>query len=242
MAALRALLPPAALLALGAAACVAPTRPVPPDEPPKIAEAPYYLTAGDVASLDVGPPAPIGSPQDLADMEAVREAQRTRTEADCERARAGAYPVNPAYAEFFGELGPLAVPLRGAERDLIVRVWSDLSLVAEGIKQRYAHPRPYAADAALEPCLKKTANPAFPSGHAACSRVFARVLGDLVPARRAEYLRRADEIARDRLVAGMHRPSEIEAGKLLGDRVHAALRASPKFRRDFAKIRSSLQR
>jgi acid phosphatase (class A) len=64
------------------------------------------------------------------------------------------------------------------------------------------------------------------------------VLGDLVPARRAELLERADAIAEDRVVIGVHYPTDIAAGKALADLFHASLLQSEAYRRDLQRTKA----
>ena len=80
----------------------------------------------------------------------------------------------------------------------------------------------------------------YPSGHATISRIEALVLADLVPARRAELLARADEIALSRVIGGVHHPSDIEAGKRLAETLYAVYRKSPAFRRELETLRGCL--
>jgi acid phosphatase (class A) len=51
------------------------------------------------------------------------------------------------------------------------------------------------------------------------SRILARVLSRIYPDRAAAFMQRADEIAKNRVLGGVHHPSDIEAGKKLGDLV-----------------------
>jgi acid phosphatase (class A) len=205
--------------------------------PPQIAATPYYLSVDAMRSFEAKP-VELGSPTDQEDMKALKAAQLKRTKADCERAAAEALPVNPAYQEFFGAIGPFSTPLRGAEREFIIHVWSDASLVSEIFKKKYKWPRAYAIDATIEPCLEKTTSPAFPSGHTLVSRVFALTLSDIDPRRRSVYLSRADEVANDRLLAGMHRSSELAASKSLADQIYAKLLKSEAFQHDLAKMKA----
>lgn len=55
-------------------------------------------------------------------------------------------------------------------------------------------------------CVKKSWGYSYPSGHSSFSRVFANVLSDIVPERRAEFFARADEVAQDRVIGGVHFP------------------------------------
>jgi len=56
------------------------------------------------------------------------------------------------------------------------------------------------------------------------------------------FLGRADAIAHDRLVIGVHYPSDLEAGKVLADMFHAELARSSAYQDDLAKARAALMR
>jgi acid phosphatase (class A) len=64
------------------------------------------------------------------------------------------------------------------------------------------------------------------------------VLSKLDPSRKELFMKRADQIAADRVLAGVHHPSDIEAGKKLGDAEFAALEKSPKFEQALKKAQS----
>ncbi|HEU4781241.1 MAG TPA: phosphatase PAP2 family protein, partial [Steroidobacteraceae bacterium] len=52
----------------------------------------------------------------------------------------------------------------------------------------------------------------YPSGHATYGYVMAYLLADMVPERRQALITRAQEFARQRMVCGVHFPSDLEAG------------------------------
>ena len=66
-------------------------------------------------------------------------------------------------------------------------------------------------------------------------------LSDFVPVRRAAFLARADEIAQDRVIGGVHHPTDVAAGKVLADEIHGELLKSPAFRADLDKVRGILK-
>ncbi len=169
-------------------------------------------------------PAP-GSETDRADMAAVLDWQSRRTPEQCESARAQA---RAGYAVFFGDLYPL--PDDPAAARFIEKVRADVWLAMGLLKSRYDRPRPYARDKAVEPCLRRLGGLAYPSGHAALARTYALILSEVAPARRAEFLARADQAALNRVIGGVHHPSDIEAGKALADSLYDEFLASPDFR------------
>ncbi len=197
----------------------------------------YYLTFQQQEFRDFPAPPAAGSKADLADLAALKDWQARRTPAQCAKAAAEAHAT---YEEFFGGLTPFPAPMPEAAARIFARVRSEADGTISGIKDKYKRPRPFHRDAALDPCLGRIGGLAYPSGHAAISRLFALMLGDLVPARKKEFLARADAAALDRVIGGVHHPSDIEAGKMIAGKLYRAYKKSPAFRADMGTLRGLL--
>ena len=196
-----------------------------------------YLLPAQIEFADF-PAAPLpDSDLDKADFATLHQWQNKRTEAECARARAEAHAT---FDEFFASDSPFRKPLPPQAESILARARSDADAADDAIKRRYKRPRPFRRDPALSPCLGRIGGYAYPSGHAAISRVFARILSELEPDHKAEFLARADEAALDRVIGGVHHPSDIEAGKRLGDELYEELKGSPSFRGDLETLRGFL--
>jgi acid phosphatase (class A) len=197
----------------------------------------YYVSAEPFRSLQFSPPPAPGSMEQQADISAVLAWQNKRTEADC----AGSALTSGAdYDYFWGEKRPFPVPLPDEVKEFFDRLSSDLETAVDNMKDRYQRLRPYKAYPEAQPCIKKNKGFSYPSGHSTFSRVFANVLADMIPERKAEFLAKADEVARDRVIGGVHYPADIAAGKVFGDLYHAELRKSDAYRNDLEKIKTLL--
>ena len=204
------------------------------------AQASQRYLAQDQLQFSDFPPAPEpGSQTDKADLQTLHQWQDTRTAAQCARARSEAYET---FDEFFGALKPFVAPLPTDAQDVLARVKWEVQTAVSIIKQRYKRPRPFLRDKTLAPCLDKIGGWAYPSGHAALSRLFADMLGDIEPKRAAEFRARGDEVAQDRVIGGVHHPSDIEAGKRLGDILYQRLKRNPAFQSDMSALRLSLSK
>lgn len=199
----------------------------------------YYISAEAQEFDDFPPPPADGSPEDLADLQGVRDWQLKRTAAQCARANAAA---RAAFTEFFGEISPFPSPLPPKAAAILERIKKETDGAAAGVKDRFKRPRPFLRASDLDPCLGRIGGKAYPSGHATISRVLGRLLSDLVPSRGGDYMARADAAALERVIGGVHHPADIEAGKLLGDRLYAAYSASPAFKSDVAVLRGLLRK
>jgi acid phosphatase (class A) len=194
----------------------------------------HYVAAASVLGAVPAPPAP-GSPEDKTDLETIFDWQSRRTEADCAGARAQA---KAEYGAFFGDVSPFPDPLPPDASKILFRVYFDGGMAVGAAKEHFARQRPFRRDKALKPCLGKAAGLSYPSGHAAVSRLFALLLADVAPERRASFLARSDRAALNRVIGGVHHPSDIEAGKLLGDAVYAEMLKEASFRADLARLKA----
>ncbi len=197
----------------------------------------YYVTEAQQRFPDFPPPPAAGSKEDAADLAALKDWQLRRTPEDCARANAAGHAE---FLQFFGDISPFADPLPAEAAVVLKRVKEDTDWAVYGVKGRFNRDRPFLRDAALEPCLGRAGGKAYPSGHAAISRVFALLLADLAPERRADFLARADQAALDRVIGGVHHPTDIEAGKRLADGVYKAMKKNRRFKADLAALRALL--
>jgi acid phosphatase (class A) len=196
-----------------------------------------YVTLEQLEALP--PPPTAGSSAAQADEAAVRAWKAKRVEADCARAEETFFVSS---RHLWGERSPFPEPLPAEVQAFFDRLDAEIGSASKVLKSRYRRPRPDPADACPPIGGRKGGGFAYPSTHAAISRLFAHVLTDLVPERRAEFFERADAIAHDRLVIGVHYPTDLAAGKELADRFHAALLRSPAYRKDLAEVRSVTSR
>ncbi|HNW44517.1 MAG TPA: phosphatase PAP2 family protein [Elusimicrobiales bacterium] len=186
----------------------------------------HYL---DIAALDLRavPPAPAaGSAQDKADFETLLAWQAARTPAQCNAARA---EMEHSFEVFFGKITPFVSPQPAEVGAFFKNVGEDSIAAHRYLKDVYKRDRPFLRDARIKPCIARVGGYAYPSGHAAMSRLFALILGDLAPARRKEFIARADEAALNRIIGGVHHPTDIEAGRILANELYRNLLKRPDF-------------
>jgi acid phosphatase (class A) len=70
--------------------------------------------------------------------------------------------------------------------------------------------------------------------------LIATVLSLILPTKKEKLMARADQIALDRVIGGVHHPSDIREGKHLADLVVQDLLKNSHFKRDLAKVKKSL--
>ncbi len=118
------------------------------------------------------------------------------------------------------------VPLLEA---LMRKVYSDMSPVIEKAMDAFNRPRGVTLEPRMKPALELPMSSAYPSGHAIWGYVTALVLADMVPERRLHLMERADEFGRNRVIGGVHYPSDVESGRLLATVIVAFVFNSPEF-------------
>lgn len=105
----------------------------------------------------------------------------------------------------------------------------DLAQKTEGLihylKNYYNRPRPYQICASLNLPLekltkKKCSSASYPSGHACQSFLFALVLSEKFTDKTGFFNELANNIALSRVVAGVHFPSDVFAGKKLASIIY----------------------
>ena len=95
----------------------------------------------------------------------------------------------------------------------------------------------YIEDSTIQPCAPRLGdNDSYPSGHTTVSRVFAGILDEIDPSRKALFDSRADQVAQDRVIGGVHHASDIVEGKRLGDELFQAFERSDGFQRDLGNL------
>jgi len=185
------------------------------------------------------PPAPAaGSPTDQADLAEVLKRQASRTPAEIAEAmfdksfRLEIVTNGVLNSNFSPQNFPITFKL-------LQHVNEDESLLNSTLKNKYARPRPFAAHAEVHP-LFKVDQFSYPSGHSSGSHTFADILGVLFPDKKAALLARADAVGHSRVVAGVHYPSDITAGKQLAQALMDALMANPAFQNDLAAAKAEI--
>lgn len=156
----------------------------------------------------------MGSEASTKDFATLHHFQNTRTKADCVAATA---EVKANLETFFGSM------LSNSEFQTIKRkfpgIEANVILHAGMAKSIYKRPRPFVSDSNLKPCIKLEKTSAYPSGHATMAHLYARLLSNQFPERAEAFMKRGEEIALHRVVGGVHHPSDIDAGKKLGDAI-----------------------
>jgi acid phosphatase (class A) len=206
--------------------------------PPLLAES-NYLAPGhlDAVALLAPPPA-AGSAEEAADLASARAVFNARTPTETARASKDAglslFLFEPAIGPFF-KAGKLP-----KTESLFLKVKLNIIQPIYTPKNHWKRQRPYQLDPQLSLGAPETSF-GYPSGHSACGTVLALVLAELFPGQKEAILAIGREIGWDRVLIGKHFPTDIYAGRVLGQAIVRELLASPAFQRDFAEAKAEAE-
>lgn len=207
-----------------------------------------YLSGPRIQALAGAlPPPPVaGSLTDLADK---ARSARFKTLEDSDR-----WLLATAHAELRPPLAlqhfdcALSVRLGSATtpnlNKLMQRLFDDSDAAAELVKARGFRARPVGDDHERRPCQRVSEagrkSASYPSGSSTVATVYGEAFAALEPQHATEARRTAHEMGLSRLVCGMHYPSDVAAGEVLGKAVFDAASVAPGFEADLAAARVEL--
>ncbi len=204
-------------------------------------EAAPFTTAAEVNLLELLPPPPSGdSAVTKAELDALVALQAARSPAQSERAVADDEESVWRFADAVGNPGftKEKLPVFSA---FFGRLVATEPAVVDPAKDSWKRPRPYLADSRLNPLLKKKTSGAYPSGHATIGTLMGIVLSNMLPELRGPLMERAAEFAANRLVAGMHYASDIDAGKRSATAIAAVIRTKADYAEQIAAAKAELR-
>ena len=195
----------------------------------------------DLGALLAPPPAP-DSAQQQVDLAKVLDVQRTRTHEQVVHAEAD---VTKSVFRFADVLGPEFSEANLPKTTVLFQMaQNDAALIARQGKDHFRRARPYIASSDVHPTVPinpKDANESYPSGHATVGYMTAILLAQMVPEKRDALFARGREYGENRVIDGVHYPSDVEAGRIDGTLVAAALMNDPAFQKAFADARAEVR-
>ena len=169
--------------------------------------------AVDVVALLPPPPA-LDSKETNTELEVVLKLQATRSAAEVARAKAEEKLTPAAFQQVLG--GDFTREKYPGLFALLEDAGNDAKVFSDKAKDQFGHPRPRFVDAHVQPVIDGEVNPSYPSGHSTRGTLWGYLLAEIAPEKKAELLKRGQEIGWDRVIAGVHFPSDVYAGRVLG--------------------------
>ena len=184
------------------------------------------------------PPAP-ESAEDQADRAQIMQIPKTRTD---EMIREATRDQHYSYLLFQSVYGKDLTPENSPKfYQLLKNVSATTGFVNESAKNKYKRPRPYEGHPGVVEALFPVTGFSYPSGHAMGSFTLATVLSAVFPDKKQALFDRAAQIAQSRVNAGVHYPSDIKEGGILGQATGEAILATPAFQSDLAAVHAELK-
>jgi hypothetical protein len=196
---------------------------------PTASSAAGWTSWHDTRSVSVPFPPAVGTPEDSAQMLAVRDALAAVTPEQREAVRfwAGGRGTETPGGIWLGIAGrALADENADAARAADVRA-ATMMAVHDGFilcwKTKFTHwtARPNQRDASIVTLIPTPNFPSYPSGHATISGAASRMLASFFPDRSAELDAQAEEAASSRLWGGIHFPIDNASGLAAGRQIAA---------------------
>lgn len=120
--------------------------------------------------------------------------------------------------------------MRAAEKDSAV--------ITRALKERWARKRPPVQDDRITASVGLPKEDSYPSGHSVRAMLWACLLTKLAPEHEQQLLQRARLAAYDRVIGGVHYPTDVAAGISLGRMIAEEITQSAEFKKDIAELKA----
>jgi acid phosphatase (class A) len=192
----------------------------------------YYLVPSELDLTSLLPPPPdASSAQETGDEAQVAAAVAARLPSQLSAAKEDSKRTVFLFADSVGpQFTAARLPLTAR---FFTRVGSDIEQLIDRAKAYWERPRPNGA---------RKHSGSYPSGHAAFAASTAILLSELIPAKRDAIFGEARVFAENRILLGLHYPSDVAAGWTAGTLAVYVMMRNPAFRRDFAAVGAELRR
>ena len=204
------------------------------------AEDGFYLKSSDVDLVHILPPPPVpGSPVGQADLAAVRSTVSARTDAEIAQAQADDLRSVFRFADVMGpNFRAENLPLTA---QLFEHVYRDGSAAAVAVKAHFQRQRPFVIDPDIKIIVEQAPDFSYPSSHSTFGYEAGILLADMVPEKSAALFDRAGVYAHNRIIAGVHFPTDVEGGRITGSVIANTLLHDAHFLADFDRAKSEVR-
>lgn len=170
------------------------------------------------------------------DLEELLKIQSGRKTADCKKAREVS-EANPK--DLFGKKsGILTKKQVKNAKDILKAYYEELEFAAEFHKEKWKRLRPFVKYSQVQPCINKPNSYSYPSFHATTFMGWALLLAEIYPDKKTQLLKAGEEAGWERVIGGVHYPSDIKAGQQLAKNVLEQLLKQPRFAAKLESLKS----
>jgi acid phosphatase (class A) len=184
------------------------------------------------------PPPTIGSDQANQEIDQMLKLQAERTDADVKRIKIESKMTGFIFSQSVGSwFNPDVLPITA---DFLSKVLDDSKTVCKAAKDVFERKRPYLTDSRIKPCETEDTY-SYPSSHSNRATVLALTIAQILPEDKDALIAQAKEIGDDRALAGQHFPSDVAAGRILGNAIFVKMMQNPDFQTQLAAAKQECQ-
>jgi acid phosphatase (class A) len=121
------------------------------------------------------------------------------------------------------------------------RVIETEAAVVDPAKDVWKRQRPHLFSELVHPVVPLSKSGSYPSGHATVGTLMGIELSNMIPEKRAAIMARAWEYGRNRVIGGIHYPSDIEMGRISGMVIAQTISTHADFKDEFEAAKAELR-
>lgn len=200
-----------------------------------------FTTAKEVNLLELLPPPPANDSTKMkAELGEILTIQVTRTPEMEARAKADAEENVWRYADVINnpKFTKENLPKFSAFFDRVVETEG---AVVDPAKDVWKRPRPHLYSDLVKPVVPLSKSGSYPSGHTTVGTLMGIVLSNMVPEKKDALMRRAWEYGQNRVIGGIHYPTDIEAGRIAGTVIAQTIMQHDDYKAEFEAAKAELR-
>jgi acid phosphatase (class A) len=200
----------------------------------------FYLNPAEVDLIHVlAPPPTADSPAGKADLQSVLAAVNSRTDAEIKHVQADDQKIVFRFADVMGpnfrsESLPFATKF-------FQHVYADGNAATVAAKAYFKRQRPFVVDPDIKIIVVQAPDFSYPSNHSTFAYEAGILLAAMVPEKAAAIFERADDYGHNRVIAGVHFPTDIGAGRISASVIDNALLHDAHFLTDFERAKAEVR-
>lgn len=204
--------------------------------------APVYFDPSTVDPRAILPPPPQeNSDETTKEIEIILQDQADRTQAQVDRIKEEEHYNVFVFQNVVGSwFTPEYMAKMPATNRVLARVMETAKPVVVAAKNDFSRPRPFLINSRIVPCIEPPPDGSYPSGHSTRGMLDALVLAQIDPANSQAILMRGEQIGDDRVIAGVHFPSDVIAGRKLAQAIMGQLMSDPEFQAEIKAARAEV--